>query len=176
MVILFHYDCFDSLDRGMRIHPQYKIIELHNDWRYGGYNPFVLVHQVKQVSFMPYLAFKKRRTDWLSVMKSQPRVIDVLIQDNTFQENVDIGEGATINAMIEDIGPLVHDSRSPEELDIDVETYFEELQNDETEIQWDSDEDSNKDANNDPDEDSNEDADDDPDDDSIDENDEDSGT
>ncbi|KAI5677669.1 hypothetical protein M9H77_08619 [Catharanthus roseus] len=83
---------------------------------------------------------------------------------------MDINEGSTIDAMIEDVGTLVRDSLSLKELDINFETYFEKLQNDETEIEWDSNEDSDKDADNDPDEDSDEDADDDPDDDSIDEN------
>ncbi|KAI5654149.1 hypothetical protein M9H77_31336 [Catharanthus roseus] len=32
----FHCDWFSSLDRGMRIHPQYKIIELHKDRRERG--------------------------------------------------------------------------------------------------------------------------------------------
>ncbi|KAI5658374.1 hypothetical protein M9H77_27167 [Catharanthus roseus] len=48
------------------------------------------------------------------------RVIDVPVQDNALQENVDIGKGATIDAMIEDIGTLVHESHSSEELDIDI--------------------------------------------------------
>ncbi|KAI5665008.1 hypothetical protein M9H77_24331 [Catharanthus roseus] len=52
--------------------------------------------------------------------------------NDAFQEKVDIGEGSTIDAMIEDVGMLVHDSHLSKELHIDVETYFEELQNDET--------------------------------------------
>ncbi|KAI5671621.1 hypothetical protein M9H77_11985 [Catharanthus roseus] len=82
-------------------------------------------------------------------------LIDVPVQDNAFQENVDIVEGSTIDAMIKDVGMLVHDSRSSEELDID-----------------DSDEDFDGDTDND----LNEDADNDPNDDSINENDEDSDT
>ncbi|KAI5676084.1 hypothetical protein M9H77_07034 [Catharanthus roseus] len=81
---------------------------------------------------------------------------------------MDIGEGSTVDAMIEGMGMLVHDSRSSKELDIDIERYFEELQNDETKIEWDFDKDSDKDVDNDPDEDSDGDADDDPTDDSID--------
>ncbi|KAI5658353.1 hypothetical protein M9H77_27146 [Catharanthus roseus] len=56
----------------MRIHPQYKIVDLHKDQRYGGYDHFLLAHQVEQVSFLPYLGSKRTRTDWLSVIKSQP--------------------------------------------------------------------------------------------------------
>ncbi|KAI5664731.1 hypothetical protein M9H77_24054 [Catharanthus roseus] len=62
-VVLFRCDWFDSSDRGIRIHPQYKIVELHKDWRYGGYDPFVLAYQEEQVSFIPYLGSKRMRTD-----------------------------------------------------------------------------------------------------------------
>ncbi|KAI5666278.1 hypothetical protein M9H77_16131 [Catharanthus roseus] len=165
-VVLFYCNWFDFSDRGMRIHLQYKFIELHKGRRYGGYNPFVLAHQAEQVSFPPYPGSKRMMTDWLSVMKSQPRVIDFPVQDDSYQHNVDIGEGSTINAMIEDVETLVHDSCSSEELDIDIETYFEELQSNETENEWDS--------NEDPDEDADEDSDEDSDDDLIDENNEDS--
>ncbi|KAI5672081.1 hypothetical protein M9H77_12445 [Catharanthus roseus] len=68
-------------------------------------------------------------------VKSRSRLIDVPQQDDTFQENVDICDGLTIDMTIEDVGPLIHKSRSLEELDITVEIYFEEVQNDETEIE-----------------------------------------
>ncbi|KAI5657093.1 hypothetical protein M9H77_25886 [Catharanthus roseus] len=51
------------------------------------------------------------------------------------------------------------DSRSSEELDIVVETYFEEAQNDKTEIEWNSDEDTDEDSNTESDNDSVEDSD-----------------
>ncbi|KAI5664730.1 hypothetical protein M9H77_24053 [Catharanthus roseus] len=50
-------------------------------------------------------------------MKSRPRVIDAPSQDDALQENTNIDESSTIDAMIEDIGTLVHDSRSSEELE-----------------------------------------------------------
>ncbi|KAI5668325.1 hypothetical protein M9H77_18178 [Catharanthus roseus] len=80
--------------------------------------------------------------------------------------------GASLRSHIgvESSRTLVHDSRLSEESDIDIETYLEELQNDKTEIEWDSDEASEEDADDDLDEDSNEDIDDDPND-SINEND-----
>ncbi|KAI5664399.1 hypothetical protein M9H77_23722 [Catharanthus roseus] len=84
--------------------------------------------------------------DWVSVIKSQPHLIDVSYQDDAFKENMDIPEGSTIDVMIEYVGPLIHESRSLEELDIAVETYFEKEQNDETEIEWDSNEDSDEDS------------------------------
>ncbi|KAI5663950.1 hypothetical protein M9H77_23273 [Catharanthus roseus] len=43
--------------------------------------------------------------------------MDVPVEDVAFQENVDIGKGSTIDALIEDVGPLVHDSRSSKEHD-----------------------------------------------------------
>ncbi|KAI5682756.1 hypothetical protein M9H77_03984 [Catharanthus roseus] len=79
-------------------------------------------------------------------MKSRSRIIDVPIQVDAFQENVDVHEGSTIDMMIGDVGPLVHKSHLLEEFDIAIETYFEEVKNNETEIEWDSNEDSDKDA------------------------------
>ncbi|KAI5661346.1 hypothetical protein M9H77_20669 [Catharanthus roseus] len=90
----------------MRIRPQYKVVDLHKDQRYGGYDSFV--------------------TDWVRVVKSQPRLIDVPHQDDAFQENMDIHDCSAIDVMIEEVGPLVHESRSSEELDITVEAYSEE--------------------------------------------------
>ncbi|KAI5664458.1 hypothetical protein M9H77_23781 [Catharanthus roseus] len=57
-------------------------------------------------------------------MKSRPRLIVDFHQDDVFQENVDIHEGSVIDVMIKDIELLGHESRSSEELDIIVETYF----------------------------------------------------
>ncbi|KAI5681805.1 hypothetical protein M9H77_03033 [Catharanthus roseus] len=71
----------------------------------------------------------------VDVMKSQPHLIDVPHQDDVFQENVDIHNGSAIDVIIEDVGPLIHESRSSEELDIIVETYFDEVQIDETKIE-----------------------------------------
>lgn len=41
---LFKYDWFDSWDRRVRIHPQYKLVELHKEQRYRAYDPFILAH------------------------------------------------------------------------------------------------------------------------------------
>lgn len=46
--------------------------------------------------------------------------------------------------MIEDIGPLVHESHTLKEFDFKVEKYFEEVENDETKIEQDYDEDSDE--------------------------------
>ncbi|KAI5652549.1 hypothetical protein M9H77_29736 [Catharanthus roseus] len=107
---------------------------------------FQLIKQRKFQSSHP--SSKTPRTNWVSVMKSPPQLIDVLVQDDAFQENEDVKEGSSIDAMIEDVGPLVHESCSSEELDIVVETYLvhEEAENDETEIKWDSDEDADEDS------------------------------
>ncbi|KAI5663750.1 hypothetical protein M9H77_23073 [Catharanthus roseus] len=97
------------------------------DWRYEGYDPFVLPYQAEQDLFLPYPESKRLRTDWASVMKSRTRLLDFPNQDDAFQENVDIHEDSAIDVMIEDVGPQVHYSRSLEELDIAIETYFEQV-------------------------------------------------
>ncbi|KAI5681180.1 hypothetical protein M9H77_02407 [Catharanthus roseus] len=103
------------------------------------------------------------RDDRHSVLSTNAELLYISLKPN----------GLKNHAIIENVGPLVHDSLSSEESDINVETYFEELQNDEIEIEWDSNEDFDEDVDDDPDEDSKKDADNDPDDDSIHEHDED---
>ncbi|KAI5649359.1 hypothetical protein M9H77_35364 [Catharanthus roseus] len=84
--------------------------------------------------------FKKVRmcTDTLSMG------FDVPHQDDVFQGNEGIHEGSAIDVTIKDVGPLVHECRSSKLLDIAVLIYFEEVQNEETEIEWDSNEDSDE--------------------------------
>ncbi|KAI5680842.1 hypothetical protein M9H77_02069 [Catharanthus roseus] len=96
--------------------------------------------ELKQVSFLPYPGSKRPRTDCDCVIKSQPRLIDISVQDDAFQENVDIDEASTLDVMIEDVGPLIYESHLWEEFDIDRE--------------WDSHKDSKEDADDDCDEDS----------------------
>ncbi|KAI5676669.1 hypothetical protein M9H77_07619 [Catharanthus roseus] len=100
---------------------------MHKDRRYRGYGPFVLAHQAEQVSFLPYTGSKTLWTDWVSMVKSGPCLIHVPHQDDAFQENVDIHNSSALYVMIEDVRLLVHESRLSEELDMAVETYFEEV-------------------------------------------------
>ncbi|KAI5683161.1 hypothetical protein M9H77_04389 [Catharanthus roseus] len=93
------------------------------EW-YGGYNSFLLAHQAEQVWFLLYPSSKRLSIDWVSVTKSRTHLIDVPHHDDVSQENVDIHKGSTIDVTIKNVGPLVHESRSSEELDIVVETYF----------------------------------------------------
>ncbi|KAI5673278.1 hypothetical protein M9H77_13642 [Catharanthus roseus] len=74
---------------------QKKIIRGFEDW-----------FRIDKVSFLPYPSSKRPRTDWISVMKSQTRVIDVIVQDDAFQENMDVHEALTIDVMIEDVDLL----------------------------------------------------------------------
>lgn len=68
------------------------------------------------MSFLLYAGSKRSRNNWASVMKSWLWVIDNRIQDDIFQENVDVDEALVIHMMIEDTGPLVHESRSSKRL------------------------------------------------------------
>ncbi|KAI5654406.1 hypothetical protein M9H77_31593 [Catharanthus roseus] len=56
-VVRFKCNWFDYSDRG-----------LHKDWRYGGYDPFVLAHQVEHVSALLYPDSKRSRVDCINVM------------------------------------------------------------------------------------------------------------
>lgn len=50
---MFKCDWFDSSDREVRIHPQYKILELHKEWRFRGYDPFAFSSLSRESVILP---------------------------------------------------------------------------------------------------------------------------
>ncbi|KAI5648001.1 hypothetical protein M9H77_34006 [Catharanthus roseus] len=73
---LFKCDWFDSSNRHLKMHPQYKIVERHSKKRYPAYDMFVFAHQTEQ---------------W-AILKSRPWVFKVPVVEVAFQEDVSIAE------------------------------------------------------------------------------------
>ena len=78
MVVLFCYEWFDPvIDRGMKVHPLYGIVEIRHNRRYAKYDPFIFAQQAVQVYYAPYPAGLRDKSGWWVVIKTKPRgVID----------------------------------------------------------------------------------------------------
>jgi hypothetical protein len=76
-LVLFYCDWFDPSNRGMRIHNQYKIVEVRKGRKYNKYDPFIFPKTATQVYFAPHPGRQRNKVDWLVVMKTNPRgVVD----------------------------------------------------------------------------------------------------
>ncbi|KAJ9188760.1 hypothetical protein P3X46_000125 [Hevea brasiliensis] len=87
-IILFKCEWFDT-NKGIRVHPQHGLIEIHPKSRLASNDPFILAHQAQQVCYTKYPAINKTRGDWCAVFKTKARstfnihkVVD--ISDNGF--------------------------------------------------------------------------------------------
>ncbi|KAL8551149.1 hypothetical protein ACS0TY_000292 [Phlomoides rotata] len=50
-VVLFKYRWFENSEQGTRIHPTFKLVEVKQRQKLGGYGPFVLAIQATQVYY-----------------------------------------------------------------------------------------------------------------------------
>ena len=75
---LFSCDWFDPvMNRGMRVHPLYGIVEIKHNRRYASYDPFIFAQQATQVYYTPYPRHVREKLSWWVVIKTKPRhVID----------------------------------------------------------------------------------------------------
>ena len=71
--MLFKCDWYDTTpDIGVKVHKQYKLVEVNKNRRYAKYEPFILAMQAEQVCYMPSPTLNNN-SDWLSVFKVKPR-------------------------------------------------------------------------------------------------------
>ncbi|RDY10319.1 hypothetical protein CR513_05189, partial [Mucuna pruriens] len=69
-LVLFYCNWFDPSNRGMRMHKQYKIVEVRKGKKYRKFN-------IIQAYYSPYPKQQKDKVDWLVVIKTMPRrVVD----------------------------------------------------------------------------------------------------
>ena len=108
-IVLFKCSWFDQiLNRGTRIHPQYKLVDVKSGRVFNKYEPFILVVQVAQVYFASYPTLKRNVNDWLAVCKIKARGIVKVPKLNAclpsdmmaFQEDVSDQHG--IDAALDD--------------------------------------------------------------------------
>ena len=108
-IVLFKCSWFDPiLNRGTRIHPQYKLVDVKSGRVFNKYEPFILAVQAAQVYFASYPTLKRNVNDWLAVCKIKARGIVEVPKSNAcllsdmmaFQENVSDQHG--IDAALDD--------------------------------------------------------------------------
>ena len=108
-IVLFKCSWFDPiLNRGTRIHPQYKLVDVKSGRVFNKYEPFILAVQSAQVYFASYPTLKRNVNDWLAVCKIKARGIVEVPKSNAclssdmmaFQEDVSDQHG--IDAALDD--------------------------------------------------------------------------
>lgn len=72
-IALFYCDWFDpTINRGTRVHPQYNIVDVKINRRYGRYDPFILAQKTRQVYYVPYPEMCKEMRGWYSTITTKP--------------------------------------------------------------------------------------------------------
>jgi hypothetical protein len=96
-MLLFKCYWYDTTDRGIRVDPQYGLVEINSKARLRNINDvFVFAKQCQQVYYTYTPSFRKDRSrvDWLSILKTKPRgrveVVhdeneDTSVRDEVFQ-------------------------------------------------------------------------------------------
>lgn len=91
--VLFKCDWYDPTPNvGVKVHNQYKLVDIDKRRKYKKFEPFVLAMQASQVCYMPYPSMTQTMSNWLAVCKVKPRGwIDVENSDQqtdaAFQED-----------------------------------------------------------------------------------------
>lgn len=118
-LVLFYCHWFDPSSNGMRIHNQYKIVEVRKGRKYSMFDPFIFPKVATQVYYSPYPGRQKKKIDWLVVMKTKPRgvVDDRHTLEVAFQE-----QESQAKATIEDdpIDHLQDDEHDGEEVSLPI--------------------------------------------------------
>ncbi|RDX74633.1 hypothetical protein CR513_45597, partial [Mucuna pruriens] len=103
----------------MRMHKQYKIVEVRKGRKYGKFDPFIFPKAAIQVYYSPYPGRQKDKVGWLVVIKTKPR--GVVDDRHTLEVSYQMHE-SQVNATIED-DPIEHlrdDEIDGEEVDLQV--------------------------------------------------------
>ena len=90
-LVLFNCEWFDAtLNRGVKIHKQYGIVEVCHTRRYSKYDPFIFAKNAIQVYYVPYPQNIKEKNNWWIVIKTKPRgtvddryTLELAYQDET---------------------------------------------------------------------------------------------
>ena len=73
-VVLFYCKWFDPSTNGTRLYPRYNTVELEINLRYRPFDPFILANNIRQVFYVPYLAFRNiNKCGWCVAIQTKPR-------------------------------------------------------------------------------------------------------
>ena len=72
--VLFKCSWYDLTPRtGIRIHPNYNLVEVNVNKRFNKFEPFIFEVQASQIFYLEYLMKRRRPNEWLSVCRMKPR-------------------------------------------------------------------------------------------------------
>lgn len=135
-LFLFNCEWFDvDANRGVKVHPQYGIVEVHRRRRYAKYDPFILATNAIQVYYVPYPKKIKGKVDWWVVIKTKPKgtvdnryTLEVAYQESTTNVEMNVqeaeeeeGEGEGYEEDMEEEEEDVDD----EDMDMDEDDVFD---------------------------------------------------
>lgn len=73
-IALFYCEWFDpTKNKGTKVHPHYKIVDIKMDKRYSLYDPFILAQKARQVYFVPYPEMCRDMRGWCAAITTKPR-------------------------------------------------------------------------------------------------------
>lgn len=97
-VVLFRCDWFDTTPNvGIKIHKDYKLVDINHKRRLRKYEPFVLASQSSQVYYSPYPSLRRDKVDWWSVCKIKATSTFDLPEENTALQDDEV-EAHSIDA------------------------------------------------------------------------------
>ena len=70
-VVVFYCDWFNPLKKDTRVDPKYNVVDIQMDARYEQFDPFIIVHNVRQVYYVPYPTTWKDKHDWCVAIKTK---------------------------------------------------------------------------------------------------------
>ena len=87
--VLFKCDWFDpTLNLGIKVHKEYKFVQVNRKQRFRRYEPFVLAVQADRVYFCNYPSLRRDKSNWWSVFKIKVRaIVDVVERTKTNEKS-----------------------------------------------------------------------------------------
>ncbi|KAL7612956.1 hypothetical protein Lser_V15G05225 [Lactuca serriola] len=100
--VLFNCEWYDPTPNvGVKVHNQYKLVDINKHRKFRKFEPFVLAVQATQVCYIPYPSMKQNMSDWLAVCKVKPRGwIDVQNTNNNKNDDAFQDDEAEANEII----------------------------------------------------------------------------
>ena len=146
-VVLFNYEWFDMvLNRGMKVHKDYGIVEIWHNIRYPRYDPFIVAQKVIQVYYLPYPEKLRDKQHWWVVIMTRPRrtvddryTIEVAYQEDTISHVNSVPHDNTVKNLVdndyifEEVDRIVDMNLNIDDEDEEEHDDFDSSQEDDTE-------------------------------------------
>jgi len=153
-LVVFNCEWFDNtINHGIKVQPQYGIVEVNFHRRYSNFDPFIFATNAIQVYYVPYPEKIKEKVDWWVVIKTKPRctvddryTLEVAYQESTTNVNITTNEELLVHLVdgeeyeeLDEVDMAVVDN-SKESKQIEEEEEEEEIVS-QSEFEYDSEDD-----------------------------------